>query len=163
MLVLVSWGPASASPANPIRPIVTYQYQGVAKRNVIKSDHAIVYTTREPPSPLSSERPGRNEQPMLPGSIRVHVDDPRDKSHSVSRIHFGKIYTVEHNVRVRALGMVHKDSHGTLMRQWRTAWNKTFDQNSRSNCPQRGFVVASTYHWDLPDPERPVSTLAVAS
>ncbi|KAK8219837.1 hypothetical protein M8818_000811 [Zalaria obscura] len=106
LLVLVSWGPASASPANPIRPIVTYQYQGVAKRNVIKSDHAIVYTTREPPSPLSSERPGRNEQPMLPGSIRVHVDDPRDKSHSVSRIHFGKIYTVEHNVRVRALGLL---------------------------------------------------------
>lgn len=90
--------------------ITSYSNRGVAKPGVKKSDHAIVYSGRRPPDPLLEEAPTRGEAGLLPGSIRVTMDDLSDKLTETSRLNFARPYTVDHNVRVRNLGVVHPRS-----------------------------------------------------
>lgn len=94
-------------------PIVTYGSQGVGKPGVVKNEHAIVHTTREPQAPRSSERAQRGERPMRE-SIRVVPDEPSEKLDDMSRVDFGRTYTVEHNIKAMAFGWVHKNSERAL-------------------------------------------------
>lgn len=57
---------------------------------------------------------------MLSIPIRVEVDKKLDKLDPMSRIHYGKIYTIEHNVKVKPLGMVNGDSLTALLAQFQT-------------------------------------------
>lgn len=63
-------------------------------------------------------------------SIRVRQRDQREKLFPASRINFGKLYTVEHNVKVYNFGDVHRDSMQTLKSQWR--WVLDCDLSSKS-------------------------------
>lgn len=98
--------------------ISTYGSQGVAKRGVQKSDHAIVYSGRAPPAdiPRADEMPSRQEQGkgMRPQRIRVDMADRTDALDPMSRLNFGKVYTIEHNVKVRDVGMVNTNSMSDL-------------------------------------------------
>ena len=51
--------------------------------------------------------------------IRVTSRLRQEKLDPLSRINFGKIYTVEHNVKVFDFGDVHKDHIPTLRTQWK--------------------------------------------
>jgi hypothetical protein len=52
-------------------------------------------------------------------AIRVVPAKKEDKLDPMSRIHFARIYTVEHNVKVYEFGDVHRDSMADLRQQWK--------------------------------------------
>ncbi|KAK6401681.1 hypothetical protein LTR95_019160, partial [Oleoguttula sp. CCFEE 5521] len=105
-------------------PINTYNGRGVSKPGVIKSDHAIIYSGRKCPDPDPAERPARGEAGMRPAAIRVDPDDKVTKLDPMSRIDFGKVHTVEHNVKVKPFGNVHEGSRIDLERQFDSVWRK---------------------------------------
>jgi hypothetical protein len=98
-------------------PIVTYNRQGVAKNGIVKENHAIAYSTRDPPKARSGELPKGAENPMMP-EIRVKAKRKGDKLDRMSRIDFSRMYTVEHNVKVYDFGDVHKDYLDKLIQHW---------------------------------------------
>ncbi len=83
------------------RPISTYGGRGVTKRGVIAKDHTIIYTGDQAPDRLEGE------EAMYKEPIRV-IPDPGALLDSRSRLNFGKVYTVEHNVKVKNIGVVDK-------------------------------------------------------
>jgi hypothetical protein len=99
-------------------PITTYGGRGVAKERVVKADHAIIYTGEVAPSPSSGESPGPGEAPMRPFPIRVNWDDPSEKLDPMSRINFGGVTLVQHNVMTKNCGMVNKNSLAALKMQF---------------------------------------------
>jgi hypothetical protein len=86
---------------------------------VVKGHHAIIYTSREAPSPRRNEMPRPNESGMLQ-PIRVKPKATTDRLDRLSRINFAKLYTVEHNVKVKEFGDVSKVR--LLKDQFRFVW-----------------------------------------
>ncbi|KAK6442490.1 hypothetical protein LTR95_001284 [Oleoguttula sp. CCFEE 5521] len=105
-------------------PINTYNGRGVSKPGVIKSDHTIIYSGRNCPDPDPAELPARGEAGMRLDAIRVDPDDKVTKLDPMSRIDFGKVHTVEHNVKVKSFGNVHEMSRTDLERQFDSVWRK---------------------------------------
>ncbi|KAK3050779.1 hypothetical protein LTR09_008145 [Extremus antarcticus] len=107
-------------------PIATYGHQGTGKPGVVKSEHAIIYTGRSAPRPLLSEEDlVRGEEPMRPEAIRVDPDEPEDKLDPRSRVDFGKVHTIQHNIKVRAYGKVNEKSLRALVNQFGNVWKAT--------------------------------------
>ena len=103
-------------------PISTYGAQGVSKTGVTKSEHAIIYTGKVAPEPMAIEEPSRGEQGMRPDPIRVEPDDREDKLDPRSRIDFGKVHTIQHNIKVKSYGKVHDNFMAALIRQFNNCW-----------------------------------------
>lgn len=57
--------------------------------------------------------------------IQVLPNSARDVLHLMSRINYGKTYTVEHNVKVFDFGSVAEDDIRTLTSQWRWVRDQT--------------------------------------
>ncbi|KAF2395559.1 hypothetical protein EJ06DRAFT_560637 [Trichodelitschia bisporula] len=100
-------------------PINTYDYRGVAKHGVVKANHSIIFTHTEP-DPQPEEYPRPYEQGMR-SSIKVIPRDGYGSLHEMSRIHFRKIYTVEHNVKVYHFGNVDPQYMDVLIGHYRDA------------------------------------------
>jgi hypothetical protein len=104
-------------------PIATYGGQGVAKPGVVKSEHAIIYTGSNVPSPSMAELVVQaNEELMRPEPIKVDPDSRIDRLDPMSRINFAAISTVQHNVKVKNMGMVNRNSIATLHQHFRNVW-----------------------------------------
>jgi hypothetical protein len=97
---------------------MTYGGQGCGKSGIIKWQHAIIYTGKDEPAPRDNERPAEGEYSMM-APIRVRPASKQGKLDPLSRINFGKIYTVEHNVKAYNFGDVHEDFIKTLKVQWK--------------------------------------------
>lgn len=110
--------------ANCRRPISTYNRQGVAKEGINKSEHAVIYSGRSAPEMDRTERPRRGEQGVLAQPIRVDPDDASERLDSWSRLDFGKVYNIEHKVKVRSFGMVNAASRPALQTQFRMVWEQ---------------------------------------
>ena len=95
-------------------PIMTYAGQGVAKANVNKSEHLVIHTGKQAPKPLDTELPRRGEVGLRVETIRVIADLRTEALSALSRLHLGKVSTIEHNVKVRNIGKVHEQSMQTL-------------------------------------------------
>lgn len=94
-------------------PINTYNGQGVLKRGFTKADclaHSIIYSSNTHPFCRPEERDLMNKK-----SIAVNMASPEQKLDEMSRIHFGKVHTVEWNVKVMNVGKVSPASHATFM------------------------------------------------
>ena len=102
--------------------IKTYDGDGVSRKGVRKCEHAVIYSGRKAPLPDARETPARGEDGLLPQYIRVDPDDPSEKLDEMSRIDFGKVYTIEHNVKVRSLGKINRSSLQPLLYQMRSVW-----------------------------------------
>ena len=85
--------------------------------------HAIIYTGSNPPAPqtqmaaipeedrrISGEMGVFDESGMTKHPIRMTVDHVSYALHPASRLHFGRVYNIKHNVRVKSLGVIHVDS-----------------------------------------------------
>jgi len=96
----------------------------------VKHDHSIVYTGAAPPQPRHNELPVGNEKGMMePIGVKTTVHGERlDK---MSRINFGKIYTVEHNVKVYDFGNVKPSSIRLFVLNFEKVWNIISDLSSR--------------------------------
>ncbi|KAK5719521.1 hypothetical protein LTR15_008045 [Elasticomyces elasticus] len=104
-------------------PIYTYGGQGVGKPSVRKSDHVIIYTSRQAPRPLRAELPRQGETDALrPTPIRVVSDSPADILSSTSRLDLAKVHTIHHNIKVKPLGEVHPNSVEAFKAQFASVW-----------------------------------------
>ena len=103
--------------------INTYSGRGVARRGTVKSEHAIIHTGRSAPQPAPDEQTFSGEA-GLRDPIRVDPDLRNDKLDPRSRLNFGKVYTIEHNVKVRSFGMVHRNSLPALLNPFLDLFNK---------------------------------------
>ncbi|KAK4565695.1 hypothetical protein LTR86_003543 [Recurvomyces mirabilis] len=121
-------------------PIATYRGRGVSMRGTIKRDHAVIYTGESPPAPRAEEQPGYKEQGMQQ-PVRVVPDNLGDNLDPASRIDFGKVHTIHHNIRTKAFGMVHAKSLALLLEQFQNVW--LFESTSRSAAPRRDPVSVS--------------------
>lgn len=84
---------------------------------------------------------------MRPSAIRVDPDERGAKLVQYSRCNFGKVYTVEHNVKVKPWGMVNRDSMQALVYQFRDVWMDMFGvpvATNTSQAPAQAPVVASS-------------------
>ncbi|KAF7185542.1 hypothetical protein HII31_13166 [Pseudocercospora fuligena] len=106
-------------------PILSYGKKGVSKQGVNKADHGIVYVGSKAPEPDYEEMPTRGELPMAEIPIRVDPDNPTEKLDQKSRIHYSKVYTIEHNVKAKSVGMIHNRSLPDLMYQTKLIWSRT--------------------------------------
>ncbi|KAF2722887.1 hypothetical protein K431DRAFT_221009, partial [Polychaeton citri CBS 116435] len=95
-------------------PITTYGRRGVSKPGVIKSEHAIIHTGSQAPEPLNAELPHRGEAGMRSRAIRVDPDERDTKLDLLSRLDFGKITTIQHNLKVKSFGKVNRASMDAL-------------------------------------------------
>ena len=103
-------------------PITTYAGRGVAKPDVQKSEHSIIYTGRRPPNLTQDEMPRLGEHRMLLQPIRIVQNDPGDRLGPMSRLDYGKVHTMYHKVKVRAFGQVHPESMQASMMQFALVW-----------------------------------------
>lgn len=101
------------------RAVQTYSGQGTLKSNLPNPhNHAIIYTSKKCPPELSNTDKDGNVviEALTLDPIRVTSEQsgPEGVLHPASRINFSKLYTVEKNVRVLNIGMVHANSMEAL-------------------------------------------------
>lgn len=85
--------------------ISTYSGQATAKPGVAASEHAAVL-----PLGGSFQPHPRGESQMTKDPIFIKLENPDVSIDPMSRINFGKPYTVEYNIKVRKLGRVYGES-----------------------------------------------------
>ncbi|KAF2215317.1 hypothetical protein CERZMDRAFT_35496, partial [Cercospora zeae-maydis SCOH1-5] len=107
-------------------PIISHQNHGVVNRNMDNGDHGMVHMGPAVPAPLPGERA------MLPAAVRVIPDDPTEKLKPTSRINYGKIYTIEHNVKAKGVGMVHENSLQALLSQQSEVQRRSYPPAARA-------------------------------
>lgn len=59
---------------------------------------------------------------LQPVAIRINPDSRDDKLDPQSLVHYGKVYTIEHNVKVKPYGVVHDDSIEPFIGQFYRVW-----------------------------------------
>jgi hypothetical protein len=99
---------------NTSSPINTYGGQGLTKHGLSSEEirrHAVIYMTGTNPNALPQER----QKGLVKQPIAVNPASHDQKLKAMSRLNFGKFYTVEHNIRAMNVGMVTKDSMPNLM------------------------------------------------
>jgi hypothetical protein len=98
-------------------PINTYNHQGVAKKGLSTQDriaHCVIYMDDTEPM-IDPEEQGL----MVKKSIAVTAANPEQKLDRMSRLNFGKVYSVEWNVKVMNVGIVNADSMAAFTGYWR--------------------------------------------
>lgn len=93
---------------------MTYSGRGALQRN--QREHGIIYTGNQAPT-----RP-QYEPDLQPIAIRVDPDKREDKLNILSRVNYGNVYTIEHNLKVKPYGMVNRDSMLPLLAQFGDVW-----------------------------------------
>lgn len=78
-----------------------------------QSQYGLVYTGNTPPETSDSE------SGMQDIAVKIDPDNFTTSLDPMSRIHYGAFYTVQHNIKVKAYGMVNRDSVAPLMDQFR--------------------------------------------
>ena len=97
-------------------PINTYNYQGVAKKDLSTQDrkaHCVIYMDNTHPTIDVKENDLIVKRP-----IAVTAANPEQKLHQMSRLNFGKVYSVEWNVKVMNVGKVNADSMAAFTGYW---------------------------------------------
>lgn len=97
------------------------------KQGVIKFEHGVAYIGKQPPVADPEESPGPEELGMQPIPVRITPDERSEKLMDMSRINYGKLYTVEHNVKVRNVGTIHPGSKRAFISQFRQVWENTIN------------------------------------
>jgi hypothetical protein len=99
---------------NTSSPINTYGGQGLTKNGLSTKEiekHTIIYMAGTNPNALPQE----HQRGLVKEPIAVNPASHDQKLKAMSRLNFGKLYTVEHNIRAMNVGMVTKDSMPNLM------------------------------------------------
>lgn len=94
--------------------ISTHAGRGISQAGLNPREHAVVYTGRDVPPLLPHELSPSGETPALLPPIRVDPDAPSERLDPTSRIDFGKVYTIRHDVKVKPLGVVNRISTAVL-------------------------------------------------
>lgn len=87
---------------------------------------------------------------LQPQAIRVVPDDPTDKLDPESLVHYGKVYTIEHNIKVKPFGMVHDQYRIALYDQFKSVWMGSLGSRSSSLTSEPTMSDASSYLMTTP-------------
>ena len=90
-------------------PVNTYGGQGTLKYGLNVQDHALIYTGATPPPLLLGEEELEKEP------LRIIPTDSSYELDVASRVNFGKVYTVEHNLKVKDVGLISEQSLPKLL------------------------------------------------
>lgn len=105
-----------------------------------------VGSANQEPEPDESERPGRREYPMRAEKIRLIMDDRAARWDPMSRANLAKIYTHEHNVKVKNIGMIHEGSLDALLAVfWRVQFENTAETDPYRALIQRNAMAAAQH------------------
>ncbi len=127
---------------------MTYGGQGTLKYGADPEDHAVVYTSK----PQYIE----GEDRIIKKPVRIELKDPKEKLDPTSRLNYGKIYTVEHNVKVFFIGQVARNHEQTVA----TDFNKTHPPiEDRPHSERPGSPDFS--HAGQADPDYPSAAVAI--
>ena len=122
-------------------PIHTYQGDGCEKNGCCPEMHAIVHLEREQPHYTRKEvERGLKPSPAIRITPREGVTlDP------MSRVNFGRVHTVEHNVAVMNIGHIPRNTHSYnfLIERWEAA--KAQSRSNRSNSGSNIPTVSQQY------------------
>jgi hypothetical protein len=89
--------------------VSTHSGRGSPKAN--KNEHGIIYTGRSPSDT-------GNERGMQPIAIKVNPDEHGASLDTRSRLNYGKLYNVEHNIKVKHFGSLSPDNLKALLGQF---------------------------------------------
>jgi hypothetical protein len=98
------------------RPIITYGRRGTLKAGVHFEDHAIVYTSHDPPPLLETEQISEKF-----ASIRIILRSSRDKLDPTSRVNYSKLYTIEYSIKILVIGQIDEDHKERFLNSVRLA------------------------------------------
>ncbi|TVY18997.1 hypothetical protein LARI1_G004116 [Lachnellula arida] len=77
----------------------TYTFQGTSKERLRIEDYAAVYPAGSYPSIGDGENLVKDPFPII-------IEDPQERLSPMSRLNFGRVYTVEHNIKVMKVGRI---------------------------------------------------------
>ena len=95
--------------------ISTHGGRGAARKGLVQSQHAIVYTGWVAPQKLLSET-GLHKEPL-----QIIPVDLSEELHPLSRLNLAKTYPVEHNVKVKEIGKIAERHLEKLIDYWNLA------------------------------------------
>lgn len=104
-------------------PINTYNGKGVAKTGFSSSDrlaHAVVYMKGSPPTTTAEHGMNKRAIAVGPAGLDRKLD-------MMSRVNFGKVHTIEHNVKVMNIGNI----RGESLADFEAYWKATADEPKR--------------------------------
>ena len=102
-------------------PVNTYHGKGIGRPGFNEDDHkahAIIYMERTKPVRL----PGEPEMEKHPIMVEYTSDDK--KLHDASRVRFDKVFSIEHNVKVKNVGRISKKSMAWFSYYWQMEAHK---------------------------------------
>jgi hypothetical protein len=88
----------------------TYNGQGTTKEGIEDQDYAAVYPVGGAPQIRVGEQITKDPFPII-------VEDKSERIHAMSRLNFGRVYTVEHNVKVARIGRI-PDENLSLLKHY---------------------------------------------
>jgi hypothetical protein len=56
--------------------------------------------------------------------VRLKADHPSTTLPSTARIHYGRLYEVEHDVQLKSIGLIHDSSMETLLKQFNGSYTR---------------------------------------
>ncbi|KAF2843243.1 hypothetical protein M501DRAFT_1028057 [Patellaria atrata CBS 101060] len=105
-------GHCCAWSVTPLEILDTVTKRATLKCPASASQHAIVYSSSEPPQPLPGEN-GLRKEP-----IQIEIKDSGCTLLPTSRLNLGINYPIQHNVKVKDMGQVKKDHLHRLINSW---------------------------------------------
>jgi hypothetical protein len=105
--------------------ISTYGNQGTMKYGCNASEHSIVYLAGSQPISL----PGEWEKGLRKDPIEIVATDAKEIMEPASRLRFGKIYSIEWNVKVRDIGKVAGKHMSKLVKYFKEEEKCGFDDD----------------------------------
>jgi hypothetical protein len=111
--------------------ISTYGGRGTLKNGCTASEHAIVYLTGTQPIRLEGEW----ERGMIKDAIEIEPASPAETMEPTSRLRFGKIHSIEWNVKVREIGVVSRRHMSKLLAYYQEEDRKGFGDDEDFAAP----------------------------
>ncbi|RJE24960.1 hypothetical protein PHISCL_02724 [Aspergillus sclerotialis] len=112
-------------------PILTYGGKGLAKSGIIPEDHAVIYMRGSEPTTRSNESKTTKE----PLEVKPATHD--QKLDKMSRLNFGKVYTVEYNIPVMPVGVLSSRSKPKLINYARQSFELEERDENMARAPPR--------------------------
>ncbi|KAI9889305.1 MAG: hypothetical protein M1814_005612 [Vezdaea aestivalis] len=144
-MVIVNPGGGQGQAYSICVPVSTYRGQGALKHGIRKQNHAMLYKQFCFEAPKDEERMTKTPIEMIP-------TDPGEKWHPASRIDFGRLHTVQYNIPIRDVGMVHPDQiyligkyyRDTHFPRKRNSWRPPLPRSDLSNAGQPSLATLSS-------------------
>jgi hypothetical protein len=109
-------------------PVTTYDGRGYRKKGINLDEHGLIYSSDKKPSSV---------QGITKAPLKVKLSRGAEKLVNPSYINYGRVYTVETNVKVKDVGDLDTDSR-RLLRRYFNEVNITQDDDSDGMGPPQG-------------------------